>query len=136
MSIAYWLMQMSIDAIRPAAIAIEGAVERTALTRSRTPSEMLGSSFKDRGSLFKLLSMSELELKAGIIAASAGNHAQGVAYHAQRLGALAAIVMPEFTPYTKVEGVKRFGAEAILQGQSLKEAGIKARRLEQERRLT
>ena len=119
-------MDISIDAIRAAATAIKGAVERTPLTHSRTLSEMLGAdiwlkfenlqytaSFKDRGSLFKLLSMSEAELKAGVIAASAGNHAQGVAYHAQRLGAPAAIVMPEFTPYTKVEGVKRFGAEAI-----------------------
>ena len=142
-------MDISINAIRAAATAIKGAVERTPLTHSRTLSEMLGAeiwlkfenlqytaSFKDRGSLFKLLSMSEAELKAGVIAASAGNHAQGVAYHAQRLGAPAAIVMPEFTPYTKVEGVKRFGAEAILHGQSLEEAGIEARRLEQERGLT
>ncbi len=94
------------------------------------------ASFKDRGALFKLLSLSDAERAAGVVAASAGNHAQGVAYHAQRLGAPAAIVMPEFTPYNKAEGVKRFGAEAILYGQSLEEAGIEARRLEQERGLT
>ena len=80
-------MDISIDTIRAAATAIKGAVERTPLTHSRTLSEMLDAeiwlkfenlqytaSFKDRGSLFKLLSMSELELKAGVIAASAGNH--------------------------------------------------------------
>jgi len=93
-------------------------------------------SFKDRGSLFKLVSMSDAELKAGVIAASAGNHAQGVAYYARRLGAPAFIVMPEFTPYTKVEGVKRFGAEAILYGETLEEVGSEARLIEQERGLT
>lgn len=142
-------MDISIASIRAAAAAIKGAVERTPLTHSRTLSEMLGAeiwlkfenlqytaSFKDRGSLFKLLSMTDVERKAGVIAASAGNHAQGVAYHAARLGAPAAIVMPAFTPYNKVEGVKRFGAEAILHGQSLEEAGVEASRLEQERGLT
>lgn len=142
-------MDISIDSIRAAAAAIKGAVEHTPLTHSRTLSSMLGAevwlkfenlqytaSFKDRGSLFKLLSLTETELKAGVIAASAGNHAQGVAYHAERLGAPAVIVMPAFTPYTKVKGVKRFGAEAILHGQSLEEASVEARRLEQERGLT
>ena len=62
------------------------------------------ASFKDRGSLFKLLSMSDVELKTGVIAASAGNHAQGVAYHAQRLGARAFIVIPEFTPLHQRRG--------------------------------
>jgi threonine dehydratase len=77
------------------------------------------ASFKDRGSLFKLQSLTEEQRSRGVVAASAGNRAQGAAYHASRLGASAAIVMPELTPFTKVEGVRRFGAEAILAGASL-----------------
>lgn len=134
--------------VRAAADAIAGQVVATPLTPSRTLSKILGAdiwlkfenlqftaSFKDRGSLFKLLNLSEAERRQGVIAASAGNHAQGVAYHASRLGAPATIVMPAFTPYTKVEGVKRFGAEAILHGATLEDAAAEARRLERERGL-
>lgn len=142
---------MKIDSalVHKAAAAIKGQVVETPLAHSRTLSDMTGAevwlkfenlqytaSFKDRGSLFKLLSLSEEERSRGVVAASAGNHAQGVAYHASRLGAPAAIVMPEFTPFTKVAGVKRFGAEAILHGESLEDAGEQARRLEAERGLT
>ena len=135
--------------IERAAEAIAGQVVTTPLARSRTLSDILGAeiwlkfenlqytaSFKDRGSLFRLLALSEDERARGVVAASAGNHAQGVAYHASRLGTPAAIVMPAFTPFTKVEGVRRFGAEAILEGESLEDAGAVARRLEQERGAT
>ena len=132
--------------VRAAEKAIRGQVVRTPLAPSRTLSSMLGAdiwlkfenlqftaSFKDRGSLFKLLNLSEAERARGVVAASAGNHAQGVAYHASRLGAPAAIVMPAFTPYTKVEGVTRFGAEAILHGETLEDAAAKADRIVAER---
>ncbi len=131
--------------IRQAAKAIAGQIVETPLVASRTLSDMLGAeiwlkfenlqytaSFKDRGSLFKLLQLSEGERARGVIAASAGNHAQGVAYHARRLGMRATIVMPAFTPFTKVAGVRRFGAEAILHGDTLEDATQEARRLEQE----
>ena len=143
------MIAVTPDLVREAADAIRGQVVNTPLSRSRTLSEMLGAdiwlkfenmqftaSFKDRGSLFKLLSLSTAALAKGVVAASAGNHAQGVAYHARRLGAPAKIVMPAFTPYTKVEGVRRFGAEAILLGESLEEAGVEARRLEAAEGLT
>lgn len=135
--------------VREAANAIRGQVVETPLAQSRTLSQMLGAdiwlkfenmqftaSFKDRGSLFKLLSLSDAARAKGVIAASAGNHAQGVAYHASRLGAPAKIVMPAFTPFTKVEGVRRFGAEAILHGDSLEDAAVEARRLESAEGLT
>ncbi len=137
---------VTFELVQEAARAIAGQVVKTPLTRARTLSDMFGAevwlkfenlqytgSFKDRGSLFKLLSLSEAVRKRGVVAASAGNHAQGVAYHAKRLGAPAAIVMPAFTPYTKVEGVKRFGAEAILTGETLEDAAVEARRIERER---
>ena len=135
--------------IHEAAAAIQGQVVETPLAHSRTLSNMLDAeiwlkfenlqytaSFKDRGSLFKLLSLGEEVRARGVVAASAGNHAQGVAYHASRLGTPAAIVMPAFTPHTKVQGVRRFGAEAILEGDSLEEAGQVARRLVSERGAT
>jgi len=81
------------------------------------------------------MSMSAAELKAGVIAASAGKQAQGVAYYAQRLGVLAFIGIPEFPSYTKVEGVKRLDAEAILDGETLEEPGSGAGLIEQERGL-
>lgn len=142
-------MDITPALIREAAAAIEGQVVATPLARSRTLSDILGAeiwlkfenqqytaSFKDRGSLFKLLSLSDTARAKGVVAASAGNHAQGVAYHARRLGAPAKIVMPAFTPFTKVEGVRRFGAEAILHGDSLEDAGQEARRLEAAEGLT
>ncbi len=104
-------MPVTIDDIRRAAIVIEGRVVRTPCLLSRTLSEICGcqvvlkfenkqftASFKDRGALVKLDALSEAEKKAGVIAMSAGNHAQAVAYHAQRLGIAATIVMPNGTP--------------------------------------
>ena len=73
-------------------------------------------SFKDRGALFKLKSLSPDEMSAGVLAISAGNHAQGVAYHAQRLGIPTTIIMPEGTPFNKARRPQAFGAKVVLHG--------------------
>ena len=86
------------------------------------------SSFKERGALVKLLSLSPEERARGVVAMSAGNHAQAVAYHAQRLGIPATIVMPRPTPFVKIAATRGFGAEVILEGQTLVEAQALARR--------
>ena len=80
------------------------------------------NSFKDRGALNKLSSLSEAERKRGVIAMSAGNHAQAVAYHASRLGIPATIVMPEATPFVKVAATRSYGAEVVLHGKSVNDA--------------
>src|SRR5258706_8583519 len=105
---------VSLVDVRAAAQRISGAVERTPFLHSRTLSALTGAevflkfenqqftaSFKERGALNKLLSLSPQERALGVIAMSAGNHAQGVAYHAARLGIRAVIVMPKGTPNTK-----------------------------------
>jgi threonine dehydratase len=76
-------------------------------------------SFKERGALNKLLTLNENERGAGVVAMSAGNHAQGVAYHARRLGIPATIVMPEGTPFTKIDRTESLGATVVLQGDNL-----------------
>jgi threonine dehydratase len=134
--------------ITSAAVTIAGAVERTPMAHSRTLSEICGctivlkfenlqytASFKERGALNKLARLSPAQRKAGVIACSAGNHAQGVAYHAQRLGIPAVIVMPEGTPFTKINQTRRFGAEVVVQGADLSEAQDRADALRQERSL-
>ncbi|WP_035957755.1 threonine ammonia-lyase [Bryobacter aggregatus] len=85
-------------------------------------------SFKERGALNKLLLMSPEERAKGVICASAGNHAQGVAYHATRLGVRAIIYMPEHAPITKVNATARFGGEVVLYGKSFDEALAEAKR--------
>ena len=115
--------------VEAAAKVIEGHVVKTPCLHSRTLSEITGAqvylkfenhqftaSFKERGALNKLTSLTAEQRKAGVIACSAGNHAQGVAYHAHRLGIPATIVMPRFTPYVKVEHTQKHGAEVILEG--------------------
>src|SRR5205085_2677865 len=102
---------------------------------SRTLSELLGAeiwikfenlqftaSFKERGALVKLASLNPAQRRKGVIAASAGNHAQGVAYHAKRLGIPAVIVMPRYTPSVKVERTRAFGAEVLLAGEGFDDA--------------
>jgi threonine dehydratase len=84
-------------------------------------------SFKERGALNKLLGMSEEEKQRGVICASAGNHAQGLAYHAKRLGIRCVVYMPEHAPITKVNATERFGAEVRLEGASFDEAVAAAR---------
>ena len=108
--------------VQAAAAIIRGAVLATACNRSRTLGEICGcniwlkfenlqftSSFKERGALNRLQALSPEERQRGVIAMSAGNHAQGVAYHAQRLGLRALIVMPRFTPGVKIERTRGFG---------------------------
>lgn len=122
------------DVLR-AADAIRGAVIPTRFEPSRTLSALLNAdvwlkfenlqftaSYKERGALNKLLTLSDAERQAGVIAMSAGNHAQGVAYHAHRLGIPATIVMPASTPTIKVENTRSHGAHVILDGQTLEEA--------------
>ncbi len=122
--------------ITSAAKTISGAVIETACTESRTLGEICGcriwlkfenlqftASFKERGALNRLNALSAEERKHGVIAMSAGNHAQGVAYHAKRLGIPATIVMPLGTPMVKVENTRRHGANIILAGHAVEEAG-------------
>ena len=117
--------------IEAAAKIIEGHVVKTPCLHSRTLSEITGAevylkfenhqftaSFKERGALNKLASLDAAQAKKGVIACSAGNHAQGVAYHATRLGIPSTIVMPRPTPYVKVEQTQRHGAEVILEGEN------------------
>ena len=132
----------TIDDIRAAAKRIEGAVVRTPMLRSRTLSEIVGaeiwlkfenlqytSAYKERGALNKLLQLSDEERSRGVIAASAGNHAQAVAYHAKRLGIPAIIVMPSSTPTVKVSQTESHGAQVVLHGQIVDDAFAKAREL-------
>ena len=124
------------ERIGAAAARIAGAVERTPFLPSRTLSRLAGcevflkfenlqftASFKERGALNKLLSLSNAERKRGVIAMSAGNHAQAVAYHAARLAIPAVIVMPRGSPNTKIKNTRVHGAEVVLEGSSLAEAG-------------
>jgi len=122
--------------IRKAAAAIAGALTDTPCNESRTLGEICGcrmwlkfenlqftSSFKERGALNRLSALSAQERRNGVITMSAGNHAQGVAFHARRLGIPATIVMPIGTPMVKVENTRRHGANIILAGKTLEEAG-------------
>lgn len=133
---------LQIDDIRAAAARLEGQILRTPCVESRTLSQLTGcqvflkfenlqytASFKERGACNKLAQLTPDERARGVIAMSAGNHAQGVAYHAQRLGLRAVIVMPRFTPGVKVERTRGFGAEVVLHGDTLDEARAHARTL-------
>ncbi|HLS28904.1 MAG TPA: threonine ammonia-lyase [Opitutales bacterium] len=120
-------------------------LEKTPWLHSEALSEMCGchlilkfenfhrtGSFKERGALNKLLCMTPDQLRHGVVTASAGNHGQALAYHAGRLGARAAIVMPEKTPLVKVVSTRRWGAEVILAGSNYDEAMARARKIERE----
>ena len=126
---------LTLQTIQDAAQRLKGQVLDTPFVESRTLSDIVGAqvflkfenlqftaSFKERGAYNKLVQLSAVERTRGVIAMSAGNHAQGVAYHAQRLGIRALIVMPSFTPGIKVERTRGFGAEVVLHGSSLDEA--------------
>jgi threonine dehydratase len=138
-------MTVTIEDIRKAARVIDGAVVRTPTLPARRLGELTGTevvlklesrqatgSFKDRGALNKMLSLSEQERAAGVIAVSAGNHAQGVARHAGRLGIPAVIVMPKGTPFTKTDATRRLGARVVLHGADLSEAADHAEALVRE----
>jgi len=142
-------MSVSLQDVRTAAAAIAGAVADTPCLLSRTLSAITGAqvylkfenhqftaSFKERGALFKLLSLTPEQRARGVIAASAGNHAQGVAYHAKRLGIPAVIVMPRYTAAVKVEQTRAFGAEVLLEGALFDDARSHAADLAQQRGLT
>jgi threonine dehydratase len=135
--------------IQDAARHIQPALVRTPIRHSRTLSGIAGcevwlkfenrqftASFKERGALNRILSLSEGEKARGVAAMSAGNHAQGVAYHAGRLGIPATIVMPVTTPFNKVKHTRDFGATVIQHGVDLVEADAEARRIAQEQGLT
>ena len=135
-------MTVGLDHIRAAAQRIAGAVEHTPCVHSRTLSRLAGAevflkfenlqftaSFKERGALNKLLSLGEAERRRGVIAMSAGNHAQAVAYHAARLAIPATIVMPRGSPNTKIKNTQVHGATVVLEGDNLFEAGKHARSL-------
>ncbi|HVZ42581.1 MAG TPA: threonine ammonia-lyase [Ramlibacter sp.] len=140
---------IALSDIRDAAGRLHGQVLDTPCVESRTLSQITGcqvflkfenlqftASFKERGACNKLSRLSDEERRHGVIAMSAGNHAQGVAYHAQRLGLRAVIVMPRFTPGVKVERTRSFGAEVVLHGDTLEEARAHALELAGRERLT
>ncbi len=143
------LLPVTLADIEAAAQAIAGKIENTPLRYSRTLSEITGAqvwikfenlqftaSFKERGALNKLLSLTNSEKAAGVVAMSAGNHAQGVAFHAARLGIPSTIVMPKGTPFVKVEHTRNFGATVIIHGDTLADADAHARGLEKSQGLT
>jgi threonine dehydratase len=132
-----------------AAQRLQGHILHTPCVASKTLSDITGaevflkfenlqftSSFKERGACNMLAQLTPEQSARGVIAMSAGNHAQGVAFHAQRLGLRAVIVMPRFTPGVKVERTRGFGAEVILHGDSLEEARSHALSLAAEQSLT
>ncbi|MBS0219873.1 MAG: threonine ammonia-lyase [Proteobacteria bacterium] len=135
-------LPVTLADVQAAAARLKGAVVRTPCLRSETLSHIakadvwikfenlqFTASFKDRGALNTLLQLTDAERRRGVIAMSAGNHAQGVAYHAGRLGIPATIVMPSFTPNTKVTHTRGHGARVVLHGDTLAEAGAEAHRL-------
>jgi threonine dehydratase len=142
-------MTVTLEDIRAAHRLLDGAVERTPTLASRTLSAITGAdivlkfenlqftgSFKDRGAYVKLCQLSEDETRAGVIAVSAGNHAQGVAYHAGRMGIPATIVMPRYAPFGKIDNTEKLGAQVVLAGENVDEAAQEAQRLAKTKGLT
>jgi threonine dehydratase len=142
-------LPVTLEDVEFAAARIGDAVVHTPCLRSETLSRIakadvwvkfenlqFTASFKERGALNTLLQLTDAEKKRGVIAMSAGNHAQGVAYHAGRLGIPATIVMPSFTPNTKVEHTRAHGARVVLHGDTLAEAATEAHRLADADKLT
>lgn len=139
-------MTISLSDIETARRVIAGAVVDTPMLPAPKLSALTGAqvfvkyenfqvtnSFKDRGALVKLASLSDAERRRGVIAMSAGNHAQAVAYHAARLGIPATIVMPEGTPFVKVAATRSYGAEVVLHGESVNDAQSRVEELVAER---
>ena len=142
-------MGLNIGDIRAARKIIEGSVLRTPMLPAPRLSALTGAevfvkyenlqvtnSFKDRGALVKLSSLDEGQRKRGVIAMSAGNHAQSVAYHAARLGIPAIIVMPVTTPFVKVAATKSHGADVVLHGETVSESQSRCEEIQSERGLT
>jgi len=149
-------MTSADDTLRPgpadvlaARDTLRGQVIRTPFLHSKTLSLIAGceiflkfenlqftASFKERGALNKLSSLTDEERARGVIAVSAGNHAQGVAYHATRLGIPSTIVMPKFAPFVKIENTERLGAEVVLAGETFGQARARMAELAGERGLS
>ncbi len=140
---------LGIDDVRAAAGRIEGAVVRTAMDYSRTLSEITGAdiwlkfenlqftaAYKERGALNAILMLGGDKANRGVIAASAGNHAQGLSYHGTRLGVPVTIVMPRTTPTVKVMQTEAVGGKVVLEGETFDEAYAHARKLEDDLGLT
>lgn len=132
-------MTVTLESIQDAARRLAGHVVRTPCHRCETLSAITGAeiylkfenqqftaSFKDRGALAKLLSLDEVQRRRGVIAMSAGNHAQGVAHHATRMGIPATIVMPVSAPFNKVQQTRRLGAKVVQHGMQLADAETRA----------
>ena len=141
--------RLTLSHIRDAAGAIEGAVVRTPTLHSITLSEITGAqiwlkfenqqftaAYKERGALNALLRLTEEQKARGVIAASAGNHSQGLSYHGRRLGVPVTIVMPKPTPIVKIMQTRSVGGDVVLEGESYDDAYAHALLLEQERGLT
>jgi threonine dehydratase len=139
-------MTLAFAQIEAAAERLKGHIERTPCRHSKTLSQITGAevwvkfenlqftaSFKERGALNKLLQLNDRG--RGVIAASAGNHSQGLAYHGQKLGVPVTIVMPRATPFVKVQQTRAFGAEVVLEGDSYEEASAHAEALRDQRDL-
>ena len=142
-------MTLTFAQIEAAAARLAGQIERTPCRHSKTLSKITGAevwvkfenlqftaAYKERGALNKLLQLTDEQKQRGVIAASAGNHSQGLAYHAQRLGVPVTIVMPKATPFVKVQQTRDFGAEVVIDGEGYDEAQSLAHRLCTERDLT
>jgi threonine dehydratase len=140
---------LTLDDIRAAATRLAGEVTCTPCLPSRTLSSMAGceiflkfenlqftASFKERGALNKMAQLTAAERAHGVLAVSAGNHAQAVAYHAERMGIAATIVMPRFAPSVKVERTRGFGATVVLEGDTFEDARAHGLALAQQRGLT
>jgi len=140
---------VTFEAIREAAVRVEGEVGTTPCLPSRTLSAICGcevflkfenlqftASFKERGALNKMAQLTPEERAKGVLAVSAGNHAQAVAYHAERMGIKATIVMPRFASSVKVENTRGFGAEVVLEGDTFDDARVAGLKLAAERGLT
>jgi len=141
--------QLTLAVVRAAAARIAGAVVRTPMLRSQTLSDIAGAdiwlkfenhqftaAYKERGALNALLQLSDEQRARGVIAASAGNHSQGLSYHGRRLGVPVTIVMPQTTPSVKVMQTESVGGQVELVGETFDEAYAHARELERERGLT
>ena len=141
--------QLTLADVRAAAARIAGAVVRTPMLRSQTLSDIAGAdiwlkfenhqftaAYKERGALNALLQLSDEQRARGVIAASAGNHSQGLSYHGRRLGVPVTIVMPQTTPSVKVMQTESVGGQVELVGETFDEAYAHARELERERGLT
>ena len=142
-------MTVTIDDIRAAAAAIADSLVTTPSAPSAILSEMTGAevvlkfeslhytaSFKERGALVKLKGLNAADAARGVIAMSAGNHAQGVAYHARHLGIPVSVVMPRTTAFTKIRATERLGARVVLEGETITAAAQHAMQLAEKEKLT